>query len=573
MTIYNILTQIEQNEVVLPAIQRDFVWDEPKIQKLLDSIMRGYPIGLIMMWETYEDIQYRHFVSENIPENRPLFHENPNGKKLRLVLDGQQRLQSLYVAIFGKFDGQSLHFDVLSGRDKDDFEEEKYHFVFASAEEVDAWNSQAKQWLNASDNSNDPDYEPRYFIRVDLLFGMDARDKIRFRSEVYNELKLDEEDRVRLEANLARLDDAFIREGNILEMSIIDQDVPSTSRSRQSESDVLEIFVRVNRQGTPLSRSDLIFSMLKLNWRESASDLPDFVEKINRRNAFNLDVDFVIRCLFAVSDLGTKFDVDLLRKRRNIELIRENYKRCCDAIKSTVDMVEEHCWIASSRALGGYFPLIPMVYYLYQAPKQQLPIDQVHSFRKALFIFAFSKVFSRYAESRLSRFIREALKPLGKNGDATFPFEAVVQWVRYWEGIKSFDRDLIQRHSRLAHYLVQGYRGTEAHFIPNMQEMDHIFPRSELRRQGKDAIEINSFANFWILGKGKNQNKSNKHPKDYFENVPDSMMDRAYIDREMLNYRLFRRFLEQRSHRIEGKLVELIGYTPEDFPEVLTGEV
>jgi len=64
MGIISLLEQIKSDEVVLPAIQRDFVWSEKKIAKLYDSIMRGYPIGIILLWETYNDIQYRHFVRE-----------------------------------------------------------------------------------------------------------------------------------------------------------------------------------------------------------------------------------------------------------------------------------------------------------------------------------------------------------------------------------------------------------------------------------------------------------------------------------------------------------------------------
>ena len=63
----------------------------------------------------------------------------------------------------------------------------------------------------------------------------------------------------------------------------------------------------------------MIFSMLKLNWKESATALPEFVDKVNDGNSFNIDIDFIIRCLFAVSDLGTKFDIDMLRKKSNMD--------------------------------------------------------------------------------------------------------------------------------------------------------------------------------------------------------------------------------------------------------------
>jgi uncharacterized protein with ParB-like and HNH nuclease domain len=63
-SIITLLNHIKNDEIVLPAIQRNFVWDSKKIFKLLDSIMRGYPIGLILMWETYNDLQYRFFVRD-----------------------------------------------------------------------------------------------------------------------------------------------------------------------------------------------------------------------------------------------------------------------------------------------------------------------------------------------------------------------------------------------------------------------------------------------------------------------------------------------------------------------------
>ncbi len=565
MAIYNLLNQIDERAIVLPAIQRDFVWDERKIQKLLDSIMRGYPIGLVMMWETYEDIQYRRFVRENIAENLPEFDDNPRRRKLQLVLDGQQRLQSLYLSIFGKYEGKKLFFDVLSGREKDDFEEEKYHFTFAEDDHVVTWNEENGREYLAANGAGDQDFEIANFVRIDNLFRMTATEKIQFRGRLAENLQLNLEDRARMEANIARLDEVFFKEQNILRTLVIDENIPANNPNRQSESDVLEIFVRVNRQGTPLSRSDLIFSMLKLNWQESAADLPEFVDGINRGNSFNLDVDFVIRTLFAVSDLGTKFDVDLLRKKKNIDLIRGNYEPCCDAIRSAVDNVQEHCWISSGRAMGGYFPLIPLVYYLFHVPGMQVPLEEIPNFRKSFFLFAFSRVFSRYAESRLSKYIREALKPLSIEGEKRFPYSETIRWVRYWETIKGFDPDLIQRNPRLAHFLIQGYKGNEAHFKPNTQEMDHIFPRSTLRKQNKDELEINHFANFWILSRGKNQNKSNKHPKDYFADVPDAMMARAFINRDQLNYRLFRQFIRERGEVVHNQLVSRIGFIADDF--------
>ena len=63
--------------------------------------MRGYPIGIILLWETYEDIQYRSFVIDYKPGNLHSYRDNTQRKRIKLVLDGQQRLQSLFIALYG----------------------------------------------------------------------------------------------------------------------------------------------------------------------------------------------------------------------------------------------------------------------------------------------------------------------------------------------------------------------------------------------------------------------------------------------------------------------------------------
>lgn len=101
MSFISLLNQIKNDEIVLPAIQRDFVWSEEQIGKLLDSVMRGYPIGIVLLWETYNDIQFRNFVKDYRPGTFPTYQDNTGRRRLKLVLDGQQRLQSLYVALYG----------------------------------------------------------------------------------------------------------------------------------------------------------------------------------------------------------------------------------------------------------------------------------------------------------------------------------------------------------------------------------------------------------------------------------------------------------------------------------------
>jgi len=565
MSVVTLLNQIENEEIVLPAIQRDFVWPAEKIFKLLDSIMRGYPIGIILLWETYNDIQLRPFAKDYEPKSVYIYHDNSKRKRLKLVLDGQQRLQSLYVALYGTFEGMPLYFDVLSGRDSDNVAEEKYIFAFLSLAEVERLHSYVSQQLTKVPENRDKDFKVSHYMRVSDLFGMGAVEKEKLKGKLSEELKLTDEDRTRLSINLSLLDEKLSRDESILKMLVIDENLPVESPTRKSESDVLEIFVRTNTMGTELTRSDLIFSMLKLNWKESATALPDFVRSVNEGNSFELNNDFVIRCLFAVSDLGTKFDLNLLRKKSNIEKLQRNFERCCSAIQATVDFVQGNCWCQSSRLIGGVFTMVPLVYYLFHVRKHDIPIDQIANARKAFYLFAFAKPFSRYADSRLWTFIRDELRPLAAKGDNSFPLEGAIWWVGYWERIKTYGDELLQRNPTLALHLVQGLSGAKVQYEFNSPEIDHIFPRSELRRQGYDEAQVNHFANFWILAKGKNRNKGSQHPASYFKDVDDHELERALIDREYLDYRRYTTFLKNRSEKILNIVKTKLQFRDADF--------
>lgn len=550
MSIINLLEQIKDDEIILPAIQRDFVWNKDKIEKLLDSIMRGYPIGIILLWETYNNIQYRIFIKDYQDNILHTFHDNKDQKRLKLVLDGQQRLQSLYTALYGTYEGKYLYFDVLSGRETEDFKEDKFIFNFFTTKEADEINKEIiSKCQNTNDEENGAD-EKEYHVKVQELFNYGPKDQPLFLRKVAKKLNLPETDESRLAINLSILNHALTKDENILKTSILDENKPRESHERKSESDILEAFVRINREGTPLSRSDLIFSMLKLNWKESAVSLAEFVQSINEGNSLELEADFVIRCLFAVSNLGTKFDIDLLRKKANVEKIQNNFQQCCDTIRSLVDFVQNECRISSSRLLGGYYNLVPIVYYLFYTDNHQVPANQLDNVRKGIYIFGFTSPFSRYADSRLGKFIRQELKPLAEQNSEEFPLESCVLWVNYWEQINGYGSQLLQGNPSLALHLVQRHSGAKVHYDKNAPQIDHIFPSSILRKKGYDEALINHFANFWILAKNKNQNKSNKHPKEYFKDVNDDILQKAYIDRNLLDYRKYKPFLKERENKI-----------------------
>jgi uncharacterized protein with ParB-like and HNH nuclease domain len=550
MSIYSLLNQIKSKEVVLPAIQRDFVWSEDKVVKLLDSVMRGYPIGIALLWETYDDVQYRYFAENYQSGIKHEFSDNNKKRKLKIVLDGQQRLQSLYIALYGRMEGHSLYFDLLSGKETDELSEDKFQFKFGSQQSIEESSGSGSQTA---------------YYKVADLFSMKAVDQQKLTKKLNSDMSLSDADEIRLSLNLARFNEAFSKDENILRVLTIDENLPEDSEDRKSEADVLEIFVRINRQGTALSRSDLIFSLLKLNWKESAEGLPDFVESVNEGNSLDIDNDFVIRCLLAVSEFGTKFDIEQLRNKQKIEKLKSNFEPCCDAIRAAVDFATQECKCESAALMGGLNHLVPFVYYLFNTKKHEIKNSQLLSVKKSFYLLAFARPFSRYGDSRLWAFIKSELVPLAEEQDETFPFKRLIDRIKQWEHIESFDERLVQSNYLLALHVLQGFSGAQVQYVRNTPHIDHIFPRSTLREKDFDESEINHFANFWILAQGKNQNKTNTPPSQYFADVSASVMKKALINPSILKYGQFRSFLKQRKMAMVEKLKTDLEFTDSDF--------
>jgi uncharacterized protein with ParB-like and HNH nuclease domain len=102
----------------LPNIQRPFVWTEEQICRLFDSILREYPISTLLVWKTNSALRRRKFIDnwkDSLSQHLSDFYVPEDSKKKCMVLDGQQRLQSLFIGLCGSYDGKELFLDILSG--------------------------------------------------------------------------------------------------------------------------------------------------------------------------------------------------------------------------------------------------------------------------------------------------------------------------------------------------------------------------------------------------------------------------------------------------------------------------
>ena len=129
-----------------------------------------------------------------------------------MVLDGQQRLQSLFVALYGTYNARSLYFDVLSGRDMDDFSQEKFVFRFGTPTIAKIWNSDTQRQLTLAPDDRYWDFLPEHYVKVEDLFTMTVLTRQKFRRSLSKQLGFSEDDDLRVETNLARFDEVMTKE-------------------------------------------------------------------------------------------------------------------------------------------------------------------------------------------------------------------------------------------------------------------------------------------------------------------------------------------------------------------------
>lgn len=348
-TIKEVLTEIEDGKLYLPAIQRKFVWSENQITKLFDSLMRGYPIGTFLFWQIDKEKDningyvFYDFIKDYHERD---FNQNPIRdtiikQQFKVALDGQQRLTSLYISLMGSLANKEPR---KYWRNDDAFpKKELYLNVSNSVSEEDEDDVFEFQFL---DPKNLPKNAKTWFRVKEVLGYSNGTDLM-------------------LQKGKDNWSDKEIKMAiSLWEVICFNKYVSYFSIGDANLDQVLDIFVRVNSAGTVLSKSDLIFSTLTAKWfggRELIDTLIKNINRTTRKFAFN--TDFVMRTILYLSDLSINLKVESFKE--NVETIQKNYKKIENAIKKMVKLIEEYGF--SDENITSYNALIPIVYFIYKS--------------------------------------------------------------------------------------------------------------------------------------------------------------------------------------------------------------
>lgn len=485
----------------LPNIQRPFVWTEEQICRLFDSILREYPISTLLVWKTHSAIRRRKFIDNwrYKLSLTPFFVPENNDRKC-LVLDGQQRLQSLFIGLRGSFDGKELYFNVLSGNPSSP-EDIKYHFEFKNSSNA------LFPWIKFKE----------------LVFSnRKIKPQISTLGTIAGRVFSTEEDD-RLSDNLESIARIFSGSDAITYQELDSIDNPEL----YTEDDVVEVFIRANSGGTKLEKSDLLFSLLNSAWPQADEQMETLLSDLNRYG-FDFDRDFVLKTCLVLLDQGAKYRVERFRAQGVREEIMENWDSLSDAIRATVDFVRSNTYIQCDKALPSYLALIPLIYVNHRfSGALRTAIDVEIFLVRALLAGAFSGQSDTIIDALVKRF-----KDL-ERFDANEGFHIIQNQNRSLKMPR--DRFFEMGYgSRTIHLILNlWYKGFnyKPSYNNNLPEVDHIFPKSILRdlkvlntETGKSVKQysetiINQLANCMLLTREENGagQKTDVSPNKWFK--------------------------------------------------------
>lgn len=358
-TIKEAMNRIAAKKLYLPAIQRKFVWDASQIEQLFDSIMRDYPIGTFLFWMVEEakhnDYSFYEFIRE--------YHARDNWKNtlaakphlpddLVGVLDGQQRLNSMYVALQGTY---AYRRPRVWENNPDAYPIRKFFLnVFKPEVEKEDEDYIYRFAFLTPDEANETTAAMCWCLVKDLLECKGVADVNKYwtkrKKQIPHELELPDETDERALDILGKLWERLTTIPIINYFPVKNQNL----------DEVLDIFVRVNSAGTPLAKTDLLFSTIVAQWENGREAIEAFLQKINEKgNGFWFDTDFIMRACLVLAECPVRLRVASF-KAENVKLIVNDWKLITAAIDRAVDLLVE--WGFQGATLPSANALIPIAY-------------------------------------------------------------------------------------------------------------------------------------------------------------------------------------------------------------------
>lgn len=376
ISIYDAMKYIDQGKYVMPAFQRQYVWNMEQIEKLWDSILLDYPIATFLFWhvDDYNTNWYTYFCNflKTVTFDNKKQADNINYElssiKLNIsdtaILDGQQRLTSLYLSLFGQA-----------------YIREKHARRKTLGGTVAKLIIELNENVSSEEEYNNKKFDIKFSDKIGQLSNTQFEIKklidkkfqnIETRENAINDVikNIPSDNQLYAKNILSKLcskiyDEKLIRYSEILEMQ---------------QDDALEMFVRFNSGGKALKPSEITMSILEAYWPSARTEFG----KLLTNSFADFSTDFIIRTALMLFGNVEKTNIN----KQIAEDLKNNWDYLKIAFKNLSDFLND-IKVNISRFSGSWNVLIPLIYSIYynHEYKQNYSAMKTYLIRAILFNF------------------------------------------------------------------------------------------------------------------------------------------------------------------------------------------
>jgi hypothetical protein len=473
--------QSPEEGYVLPSIQRPYVWKEDQVCKLFDSIMRSYPLGTLMIWRTKKDLSTRTFnkfwekdADLSVRTELPVRAKN-------LVLDGQQRLQSLLIGMRGTYAKKTLYFNLLSDPRREDKSAEgdmAYVFRFFAKK------PSSPAWVSVCEFSQNKEKSATRICRSIVEKDVES---LKAHEDVITE---------NIETFRQRIHDQ-----GYLGYILIDE--VSDDTNEKTEDDIVEIFVRSNNGGTKLNKSDLLFSLLSSKWKPAYEKIRKLEDDLNEAG-FEFSRDYILKATLMCTGQGAAYQVKKFKKIGVLELVDESWDSISKSLKDVVSFLQSNTPISSRKSLVSANSLLPIVVMRHSMTSTQWANFDKRLAAEYMLRTSLARSFNGAKDDLLDK-LAESMK-LG------FSLERITATLREASRNVDFDERKIwsisYKEDSLVYFaLSKVVAGIDFDQISGTN-LDHIIAKINLKGLSSDSI--NQLANLTVLSASDNKAKGKK---------------------------------------------------------------
>jgi hypothetical protein len=555
-SVEELVSMIERGELRLPEMQRRYVWRSTRVRDLLDSLYRGYPSGIILLWETDENIALQDFAVQQA--------NNPYQSK-RLLLDGQQRLTSLSAVIRGqpvKVRGRQRPIELLFNLEHPDelsvvteVDEDAENDDDLLPDETEASEDELQDRLNRMTFvvATRKLEQSATWVKVSEVFKTDEDAPFLSRAGVE---KISDERYKKYSQRLARLRGIrkYLYRMDILERSL-------------KYDEVTEIFVRVNSLGAKLRSSDLALAQITAKWRNSLKTFQEFQDEC-AENGYDVDLGIHLRNLIAFATGQSRF---LTVGNLSMSALQKAWNESREGMRFAINFLKSNAGLESNALLSSPFVLITLATFAHE--RNYLLTPQQANDIKFWILVANAK--GRYSRGSAETILDEDLKTVRDN-----EIGVLIDRLRRQVGrLDVTAEELEGRNQRSALFKTMflafrngGAKDWRSNLAISLDhtgrqhylQFHHIFPKAVLKGvfTSREADDISNLA---FIGGGTNRRISDKSPVNYLPPLIQKLGEDTFAAQciptngNLLEISQYKEFLTERRKRIVHRLNNFLG--------------